>query len=52
MLNAAKQRVLSLAVALLSVNTLWAEELKTYCEWKPRNMAVRDPCPEFHWDGI
>ena len=50
MLNGAKQPVVSLAVALLSVNTLWAEELKTSCEWKPHNMAVWDPCPEFHWE--
>ena len=50
MQNRVKKPVLLLAVALLSVNTLRAEELKTYCEWKPCNLAVRDPCPEFHWE--
>ena len=32
--------------ALLSVNTLRAEELKAYCEWKPHNRAVQDSCPD------
>lgn len=39
----------SLTLALFLSAAVSAQDIRTYCEWKQKNMAVQDPCPEFYW---
>ncbi|MFC1719215.1 hypothetical protein ACFL6S_36530, partial [Candidatus Poribacteria bacterium] len=39
----------SLISALFFAPATSAQEIQAYCEWKEKNMAVRDPYPEFYW---